>query len=179
MDERGELTKNLNSQEGAVEGKRIEVSMSEMKIAKAPEILITRGLGSCLGITIYDSIKKIGAMAHPMLPDIDKAKIKSSPLRFVNSVIDKMIEGLQKQGCLKRNLVAKLFGGAHMFSFISQDSVLNVGERNIDIAKLVLQKHGIKIAAEELRGSIGRTIELHLENGKVYIKTISSGDKEV
>jgi len=179
MDDTHEVTKNLNSQEGAIGRKRIEVSMSEMKIAKAPGVMITRGLGSCLGITIYDSIKKIGAMAHPMLPDIDKAKIKSNPFRFVNSVINKMVEDLQKQGCLKRNLVAKLFGGAHMFSFIAQDSILNVGERNIDMAKSVLQNQGIKIAAEELRGSIGRTIELNLENGKVNIKTISCEEKEV
>jgi len=169
----------MNTGESAIEKKIIEVNMSEMKIARAPDLLVTRGLGSCLGITLYDPVKKIGAMAHPMLPDIDKAKIKSNPCRFVNSVINKIIEDLKKEGCLKMNLVAKLFGGAHMFSFIAQDSILNVGEKNIEMAEAIFQQYGIKVAAEELRGTIGRTIELDLENGKVRVMTISSGIKEV
>lgn len=168
----------MNIQETAIK-KIIEVNMSEMKVAKAPDILVTRGLGSCLGITLYDPIKKIGAMAHPMLPDIEKAKIKSNPCKFVNAVIDKMIEDLKKEGCLKTNLVAKLFGGAHMFSFIAQDSILNIGERNIEMAKAVLQRHNIKIAGEDLRGTFGRTIELDLENGKVRVITIFAGIREV
>jgi chemotaxis protein CheD len=173
------VDEKMNEEEGTVEKNFVEVNMSNMKIARAPDLLVTRGLGSCLGITLYDPTKKIGAIAHPMLPDIDKSKNKSNPARFVNSVINKMLEELKKQGCLKKNLVAKLFGGAHMFSFISQDSILNVGEKNIQMAKSVFQQHGIKIAAEELRGSIGRTIVLDLETGKVRVKTISAGEKEV
>jgi len=66
-----------------------------------------------------------------------------------------------------------------MFSFIAQDSILNVGEKNIEMAEAIFQQYGIKVAAEELRGTIGRTIELDLENGKVRVMTISSGIKEV
>lgn len=173
------VNEKMDTQEGTVEKKIIEVNMSEMKLASSPALLITRGLGSCLGIALYDPIKKIGAVAHPMLPDIEKAKHKSNPARFVNSVINKMLEDLIQEGCLKRNLVAKLFGGAHMFSFLSQDSILNVGEKNIEMAKSVFQELGIKIAAEDLRGNIGRTIVLDLETGKVRVKTISAGEKEV
>ena len=67
----------------------IEVSMGNMHTGCAPARLITRALGSCLGITFHHPAKKIGAMAHPMLPDIDKARMKSNPHRFVNSVIKK------------------------------------------------------------------------------------------
>jgi len=157
----------------------IEVSMAHMKIARAPAVMVTRGLGSCLGITLYDPVKKIGAMAHPMLPDIERAKIKSNPGRFVNSVINKMLEDLKSEGCLKSRLIAKLFGGAHMFSFIAKDSILNIGEKNIDMAKELLKQYGIDILVEELGGSVGRTIELDLETGKVLVKTISRGQKEV
>ncbi|MFC1592420.1 chemotaxis protein CheD [Candidatus Omnitrophota bacterium] len=157
----------------------IEVCMAQLKLAKAPAIIVTRGLGSCLGITLYDPVKKIGAMAHPMLPDIERAKIKSNPARFVNSVINKMLEELKSEGCLKHRLVAKLFGGAHMFSFIAKDSILNIGEKNIDMAKLLFKQYGIDIAVEELGGNAGRTIEFNLETGKVRVKTISRGEKEV
>jgi chemotaxis protein CheD len=173
------IGENMNTEEGAVERRVIEVNMANMSIAKAPHVLVTRGLGSCLGIALYDPTKKIGAMAHPMLPDIEKAKVKSNPARFVNSVIDKMLEDLKKEGCLKKNLVVKLFGGAHMFSFIAQDSILNVGEKNIEMAKSIFRQLGLKITAEELRGNIGRTIELNLEDGKVRLKSITAGEKVV
>jgi len=156
----------------------IEVGMADLKIQTAPGSLISRGLGSCLGITFYDPFKKIGAMAHAMLPDINHSKIKSNPARFVNSSIEKILEEFKKQGCVKRHLEVKLFGGARMFSFIAQDSVLNVGERNITMAKEVLSNLGMSIIAEDVGGNFGRTIELNLDTGKVHIKTIYSGEKE-
>ena len=157
----------------------IEVTMGDMKIASAPQRLITRALGSCLGITFYNPAKKTGAMAHPMLPDIDKARMKSNPSRYVNSVIKKTIEDLEKAGSFKSNLEIKLFGGAHMFSFIASDSLLNVGEKNIEIARLVINELGLKILVDEVGGTFGRTIELNLENGKVFVDTVSWGRKEV
>lgn len=156
----------------------IEVGMADLKIATAPSVLVTRGLGSCIGITFYEPFKKLGAMAHAMLPDINNSKIKSNPARFVNSAIEKILEELKKQGCAKRHLEVKIFGGARMFSFIAQDSALNVGERNVVMAKEILANHGINIAAQDVGGNFGRTIELNLETGKVHIKTIYSGEKE-
>lgn len=162
-----------------MEEKLIEVNMAEIKITQAPAKLVTRGLGSCLGITIYDPFKKIGAMTHTMLPDIDKARVKSNPARFVNSAIKKMVEGLEKMGGSRTHLIAKIFGGAHMFSFINSDSALNVGQKNIEMAEDTFRELGIKVMAQEVGGTFGRTVELNLENGKVLVKTISWGEKEV
>ena len=162
-----------------IEKNTIEVRMGDMQIASAPKRLVTWALGSCLGITLYNSARKLGAMAHPMLPDIDKARMKSNPHRYVNSVIRKMVEDLEKLGITKNNLTAKLFGGAHMFSFITADSILNVGEKNIAMAKAVFEESAVKIVAEEVGGTFGRTIELNLENGKVLVDTISWGRKEI
>ena len=118
-------------------------------------------------------------MAHPMLPDIDKAKMKSNPHRYVNSVIIRTLDEMEKLGILKSRLEIKIFGGAHMFSFITADSMLNVGEKNIEVAKELLGKLGLKIIAEEVGGTFGRTVELNLENGKVFVDTVSWGRKEV
>lgn len=150
-----------------------------MKLVCAPKRLITRALGSCLGITFYDPRIKAGAMCHPMLPDIDKAKMRSNPHRYVNSVIVKTLDELVKLGSSRNALEIKIFGGAHMFSFITADSMLNVGEKNIEIARELLGKLGLKIIAEEVGGTFGRTIELNLENGKVFVDTVSWGRKEV
>lgn len=165
--------------EVVMEEKIIEVNMAAMEISQAPARLITRGLGSCLGITIHDAVKKIGSMAHPMLPDIEKARIKSNPSRFVNSAIKAMLEELEKKGCIRNQLVAKLFGGAHMFGFITSDSILNVGQKNIEMAQAIFNELDIKIIAQEIGGSFGRTIELNVDTGKVIVKTVSWGEKEV
>lgn len=157
----------------------IEVGMGRMHISCAPNVLVTRGLGSCLGITLYDRVKKIGAMAHAMLPDISRAVSNTNPSRFVNSSIEKMLQDLKDQGCNRLHFEAKLFGGARMFGFITQDSSLNLGEKNMNMAKDILSKNEIPVLAMEVGGNFGRTIELDLENGKVLIKTVSFGEKEV
>lgn len=157
----------------------IEVGISDRKIASAPVKLITRGLGSCLGITLYDPVKKMGGMAHAMLPDINNALIINIPLRFVNYVIKDMAQELENRGCLRKRIEAKLFGGAHMFGFISSQSVLNVGDKNIEMAKITLSELGINVTVNETSGTFGRTITLNLETGKVLIKTVSWGEREV
>jgi chemotaxis protein CheD len=162
-----------------MESNLIEVQMGKMEFAQAPDRLITRGLGSCLGITIFDPVKKIGAMVHPMLPDMERSKIKSNPSRFVNSGITGAMQELEKKGCFRGRMEIKIFGGAHMFSFINADSALNVGQKNIEMAHAIFAGLNLKIIAEEVGGTFGRTIELDTETGKVLVKTVSWGDKVV
>ncbi len=157
----------------------IEVQMAQMQISEAPGILVTKGLGSCLGITFFDPVRKIGAMAHPMLPDFNKARVKSNPNRFVNSVIVNILEELKKRGCFCSRIEIKMFGGAHMFSFINTDSVLNVGQKNIEMALATFKELNIKLIGQEVGGTFGRTISLNLTTGKVIVRTVSWGEKEV
>jgi chemotaxis protein CheD len=157
----------------------VEVQMGKAEVAVAPQRLITRGLGSCLGITLWDPVKKIGGMVHPMLPDFERAKTKTNPSRFVNSGISSLIAELEKRGCRKERLEVKMFGGAHMFSFINTDSVLNVGQKNLEMAHQVFRELGMKILGEDVCGTFGRTVELNCDTGKVLIKTVSWGEKEI
>lgn len=158
----------------------VEVQIADLQISNQPSaVIVTRGLGSCLGITFYDPVKKFGAMAHAMLPDSTKARITANPHRFVNSCITEMVQEFEKRGCPRNRIVAKMFGGAHMFSFINTDSVLNVGQKNIDMALSLLKELGIKISGQETGGTFGRTIEFRIDTGIVLVKTISWGEKEV
>ncbi len=157
----------------------IEIGMAQMKVSSAPCVLITRGLGSCLGIVMYDPKKKIGALAHTMLPLFEEAKIKSNPAKFADAAISLMVERLEKEGCQICNLIAKLFGGAHMFSSIPLEGPFSVGSRNIKSAKEKLDSCKIKLAAEDTGGNYGRTIFFDLRTGKVTVKTAFSGEKEI
>jgi len=157
----------------------VEVGMAEMKMSDSPHVLVTRGLGSCIGIAMYDPIKKIGGLAHAMLPCFATAKLKSNPAKFVDSVIPMMIEEFKKKGTVLRNLKAKIFGGAHMFSSIPVNSPFNIGVKNIKAAHALLDNSSIKIIAEDTGGNYGRTIFFDLETGKVKVKTIFFGEKEL
>ena len=160
-------------------GKIIEVGIAEIKIASSPDILTTRGLGSCVGIVIYDPLKKVGALAHPMLPDISVSKVKSNTAKFVNSAIEEMVEEFKKRGSEVSSLRAKLFGGAHMFRAIPYDSPFNIGIKNVKKAKETLAGLGIKLVAEDTGENFGRTIEFNLETGIVKVRTIFHGIKNL
>jgi len=156
---------------------QIKVGMADYKVGNGPDKLITLGLGSCIGITIYDKRKKIGGMAHIMLPknpDPSKAIAK-----FADTAIDAMTKELEKMGVNLKDVESKIAGGAQMFTFSSSNEMNSIGFRNAEAVKQELKKKGIRLIVEETGGNSGRTIELDLDNGNLKIKTMGSGEKYV
>lgn len=155
----------------------IKVGMADYKIGKAPQSLITLGLGSCVGITLYDKTRKIGALAHIMLPKNSSSDVKS--LKYADNAMEQIEIEITKLGLKMSNFDAKIAGGAQMFSFSSSDEKKSVGYRNVIFVKELLKEYNINISAEDTGGNFGRTIELNLENGELRIKTIGHGEKIV
>ncbi len=155
----------------------IEVGMADMKMAQSPNILVTRGLGSCLGLVVWEPVRKIGAIAHPMLPLIEEGRVKSNPYKFVDSAILSILEEFKNKGCHPAALVAKIFGGGHMFATIPVESVFNIGARNTEVAKASFAKLGVKVIAEDTGGNRGRTVFFEVATGKATIKTLFHGEK--
>ncbi len=161
----------------------IRVQMAELKVAGNPSVLSCIGLGSCIGLVLYDRIAKVGAMAHIMMPDSNRAKISEGNVfnkaKYADTAIDEMLREMELLGAQKRNIKAYIFGGANMFpELFHKDSFLNMGERNLESVKEALFLRKIKIAAEDTGGNIGRTITLYTENGKVKMKTAYGEVKE-
>lgn len=153
----------------------IKVGMADYKIGKAPESLITLGLGSCVGITLYDKARKIGAMAHIMLPKNNSPETKS--LKYADDAIEQIEIEINKLGLNISNFEAKIAGGSQMFSFSSSDEKKSVGYRNVLYVKELLKEYHINMVAEDTGGNFGRTIELNLETGELRVKTIGHGEK--
>jgi len=151
--------------------------MSEYKVVKNPGLLTSIGLGSCIGIILYDAFNKIGGLAHVMLPRRSEAKDKSNPAKFADSSIELMLEEMEGQGSLQRNIKAKIFGGANMFPNVQSSTLMNIGERNALAVKEELEKRSIKIAAEDLGGSVGRTIYFDTKDGSVTVKNVRGETK--
>ena len=156
----------------------IVVGMADLKVAKAPEILTTLGLGSCVGITLYDRVKKIGGMAHCMLPTY-KGFEGQNRAKFVDSAVVELINQLVRIGASRNALVAKIAGGAHMFGRSQNNDLLKIGERNAAAGLAILKALSIPVQANDTGGTHGRTIELNIEDGSLKIKTVGLGEKYI
>ncbi|KNF08839.1 putative chemoreceptor glutamine deamidase CheD [Gottschalkia purinilytica] len=159
--------------------KVIKVGMADYKTTKSPGILVTLGLGSCVGIALYDRNTKIAGLAHIMLPSSLEIKNNSNKAKFADTAINELIKEMISLGATKRNIVAKLAGGSQMFSFSSKNDILRIGERNVQASKNGILEHKIPIISEDTGGNFGRTIELNSQDGSLLIKTIGHGIKTI
>lgn len=155
----------------------IRVGMADLKVACHPSILTTLGLGSCVGITLYDSKKKIIGMAHIMLPSSKIATANTNRAKFADTGIVDLLEKMTALGAERKEIVSKIAGGAHMFNFAGSNETLKIGARNSEAVKQVLNELRIPIVAEDIGGNHGRTIEISSEDGKLMVKTIGYGIK--
>lgn len=156
--------------------KIIKIGMADLNVAKPPDILQTCGLGSCVGVCLWDQVTKIGGMAHIMLPSSSQGK-SGNDAKFADTAIPWLIEEMKKLGADKSRLVSKIAGGAQMFSFYSENDIMRIGERNAEAVKAILSKLKIRLLAEDTGGNYGRTIEFYTENCKLYVRTINLGEK--
>ncbi|MBQ3421505.1 MAG: chemotaxis protein CheD [Romboutsia sp.] len=156
-----------------MDDKLVKINIADYKVSKYPNKLITLGLGSCIGICIYDEKNKIGGIAHIMLPE--KPKNRTIDEKYYNKYADVAIEAMFneiiKQGGKKDNLVAKIVGGANMFEKINTSPEDSIGFKNQIVVKKILQKLNIPIIAEELGGNTGRTLILDLKELKVSVRS--------
>ena len=137
-----------------------------MKVTRSPNRLVTSGIGSCTVITLYDPVRKIGALAHTMLPCIKDNRLNTNPLKFTDYAVEEMIGKMRTLDVRIENLEAKIVGGADMFPNMTQ-SVLSIGEENVLAAKEKLMKEGIKLVGEVVGGNVGRSVMFDTATGIV------------
>ncbi len=159
--------------------KMIKVGMADLKSCKSPEILTTLGLGSCVGIVLHDPVTKVSGLAHVMLPDSTQIRNNNNVAKFADTAIDKLIGDMIALGANRKRLVAKIAGGAQMFSFDSANEMMRIGERNAKATKVKLKALDIRVLAEDTGANYGRSIEFYSETGDLLIKTIGREPKTV
>ena len=157
----------------------IRVGMADYKVGRAPATIISYGLGSCIGISLYDPQTKIGGLLHIMLPDSSQARASDNPAKFADTGLPLMLNDVIKLGASRSRLVAKIAGGAQMFAFANATDIMRVGTRNAEASKKMLRSLNIKLLAEDTGGTYGRTVQIDLETGIYKVKTIDKGEKEI
>ena len=148
----------------------IKVNISDYKISESPDRLITLGLGSCVGIAIYDKNSKVGGLSHIMLPDSSFFNKDIKPEKFADLAIPRMVEEITN-GKKTKNLVAKIAGGASMFDFPDKLDSESIGSRNVVAVSNKLKELGIPILSSHTGGKMGRTMIVNLDTFSVNIRT--------
>lgn len=143
-----------------------------MNLCHAPDAITTLGLGSCVGVVIYDATAKIAGLVHVMLPDSTKIKNNENKAKFADTGIEEMVQQVVAAGATKSRLKAKIAGGAQMFAFSSENDLLRVGARNVEAVKEQLVRMQIPLTAEDTGNSYGRTIEFYPETEELLIKAV-------
>ncbi len=156
----------------------IKVGMADLKTCLPPNGITTLGLGSCVGVAIRDKNNKVGGLAHVMLPDSTVIAGQTNIAKFADTGITELIRQMEKLGANKRNMVAKIAGGAQMFA-VSSRSGMNVGERNVEAVKIKLKEFGIPILAEDTGLNYGRTVIFYPETGEYVIKSVGKPEKKI
>lgn len=146
------------------------VGIGEKQIACSPIKLQALGLGSCIGLSLYDPVTRIGGLAHIMLPNSNSNKTDLRG-KYADTATNDLLAEMLKQNARKETIVAKIVGGASMFGL--QNDVLRIGEKNIHATKSALKELGIPIVSEDVGGTVGRTVILHTENGNVEVKSVT------
>jgi chemotaxis protein CheD len=158
--------------------KEVIVKVADWAAERGDGVIVTLGLGSCVAIMLHDPQREAGGMAHILLPSRSLAHDTTNPAKFPDSAVPLLVERLRALGAEPRRLVAKLAGGASMFSQLMTPGTIQMGERNIVAARSALRTASIPIVREAVGGERGRSIRFHVKDGRVEIRSVGA-DAEV
>ncbi len=147
------------------------VGISEYHVSNRwDDVIVTYSLGSCIGVTVFDPVARVGGMVHCLLPlsQLDPAKAQQRPAMFADTGIAMLLTSVYELGAQRDRLVAKLAGAARM---LDESGTFRIGERNHLVATKMLQKNGVRVAKEDVGGTIARTLYLHLDGGRTVIRS--------
>lgn len=151
----------------------ITVGIAEGNICRIPDKIGTIALGSCVGVILYSHFSDYCGMIHVMMPY--NTKNDSRVYKYADSGIDTLLDALRAKGLRKSSIKAKICGGAEMFK-LPGNTNLSIGSMNIDAVKETLKKHHIEITAEDLGGTLSRTVVFDPSTRKAEIK-IPGGER--
>jgi chemotaxis protein CheD len=152
----------------------LTVLVGDMKIGGSGDMLVTHALGSCLGLTVYDPVARVGGLLHAMLPlsSINPQKAQTNPAMFVDTGVPLLFKALYEQGAQKSRMLVKAAGCGNP---LTKNEIFKIGERNYTVLKKLLWKNNILLKSEDIGGSASRTVHFDLSSGQVVIS--SAGEK--
>lgn len=157
----------------------IRVGIADLNYCTGDDSITTLGLGSCVGVVLYDQVLNLCGMVHVMLPDSSKIRNNDNLAKFADTGVVALYEGMLKKGADRFRLKAKIAGGAQMFSFNTNVEMMRVGESNVIAVKQVLARLRIPIVAEDTGLNYGRTIIFSPSDCILKIRVVGRPEKEI
>ena len=155
----------------------LSVGLGEIKISRNPDqVLVAFGLGSCLGVGMYDPVTRVGGLLHAVLPERTNGAERSSA-KYVDSGITTLLDKMLEAGADRNRLIVKVAGGANILTAAGFKS-LNIGDRNVTAAQATFSALNLKVNANDVGGNIGRTVRMYVANGRMTVRMIGSPEKE-
>lgn len=156
----------------------IPVGLGEIKVSDTPgSVLVCYGLGSCIGLVLYDPHARIGGMAHVVLPSSSLGRGREMAGKFADTAVPALMEAVLRLGAARSRLTARMAGGARMLNVIGAGSRLDIGARNAEAVKAALEAARLPLTAEDTGGSHGRTVHLYVDTGQVLVSTVGRGER--
>lgn len=159
---------------------QVRVKIADYAVLKEQGVIITVGLGSCVGIVLYDKRNKVGGLAHILLADSSNFNYKGNsfnPFKFADTAVPMLIEEMEKFGGTKSRMEAKIAGGSQLFNFNKTEG--GIGDKNVKKVYEVLNEKGIPISGKDVGGNYGRTMQLYVDSGKVLVSTVGKEEKQI
>lgn len=173
----------------------IPVGIGEVRFSsQAGDVLVCYGLGSCVGVALYDPVSHVGGLVHVMLPSQPAPVKPVTPKlatvtraakapdaqttqigRFADTAVPYALKELVHLGAVLTRVQVKLAGGAQMLGLVG-DGSFDIGTRNSQAVRAALAAQQLRVHAEVIGGSVGRTMQLHLDDGRVHVSSFGSGE---
>lgn len=158
-------------------GNTIRVGIADMNVCRYPDKITTIGLGSCVGVVLYDNVTKVAGLVHIMLPDSTQIKQNANRLKFADTGVEDLVFAMERNGVRRSGMLAKIAGGANMFSFSSNMDMGNIGDKNVKAVRRKLTQLGIRIVAEDVGLNYGRTIVFDPETKELTVSRAGQQQK--
>ena len=149
--------------------------VADYRVGCGDDVLTTIGLGSCVAIALHDPRARIGGLAHILLPAESLSRDASNPGKFPGTAIPLVLKEMRARGA-HGPIFAKVVGGASMFGALIPQGGINIGERNVAATFQALAAAGIPTMAQDTGGDHGRSVYLHVADGRVHVRSIRKGD---
>lgn len=155
---------------------KVKVGIADLNVVRQPQKISTSGLGSCVGLVLYDEQQVLAGLVHVMLPDSSLSRTEvTKPGKFADTGINALIKLMEEKGSIKCNLKAKMAGGAQMFNLASKNENMRIGHKNIVAIEKILTHESIPILSKDVGGHKGRSIEFDTDTNLLKIRTVYEG----
>jgi chemotaxis protein CheD len=152
----------------------VRVAAANAAVRAAPAFLEALGLGSCVAIIVWDAERRVGGLAHVLLPEPAPRRSIPAPARYATTAVPALLASLRGLGS-DGPLVATLVGGAGMFGEMLKVRGVHMGERNVEAARAALADAGVPIIAEDVLGGHARSVRFSVADGRVAVRTLAHG----